>query len=80
VPASRPGKRPKRTFRKGDLVEWNSEAGRVRGTIRRKVTRPTRFKGYVRHASAEEPQYVIESSKTDHVAMHKGAALRKVQR
>ncbi|MFO1534928.1 MAG: DUF2945 domain-containing protein [Thermoplasmatota archaeon] len=66
------------TFRRGDHVEWNSEAGRVRGTILKKVTQEREFRGRVRHASRAEPQYVIQSDRTDHVAMHKGAALRKV--
>jgi hypothetical protein len=65
-------------FKVGDHVEWNSEAGRVRGTIQRKLTEETNFKGYVRHASREEPQYLIKSDKTDHLAMHKGSALKKV--
>jgi di/tripeptidase len=30
--------RKKDAFKVGDHVEWNSEAGRVRGTIKRKVT------------------------------------------
>jgi len=62
----------------GDHVEWNSEAGRVRGTIKKKVTCPIRFKGYTVHASREEPQYLIKSDKTDHFAMHKGSALKKI--
>jgi hypothetical protein len=33
-------------FKRGDLVEWNSEAGLVRGTIQKKVTREITFKGY----------------------------------
>ena len=33
-------------FKPGDHVEWNSEAGRVRGTIQKKVTREITFKGY----------------------------------
>jgi hypothetical protein len=66
-------------FKRGDLVEWNSEAGRVRGTIQRKVTSEIVFKGYRRHASKEEPQYIIKSDKTDHVAIHKGSALKKVK-
>jgi len=66
-------------FRRGDRVEWNSEAGRVRGVIVKKVVSDTRFKGYVHHASKEEPQYVIRSLKTDHVAMHKGTALKHVR-
>lgn len=57
-------------------MRWNSEAGRVSGVIIRKLTRKTRFKGYVRHASKDEPQYMIKSDKTDHVAVHKGSALR----
>lgn len=35
------------------------------------------FKGYTHHASKEEPQYEIESDKTDHVAMHSTSALRR---
>jgi hypothetical protein len=65
-------------FKVGDHVSWNSEAGRVRGTIRKVVTSPIEFKGYKVHASKDEPQYEIESDKTDHIAMHKGAALTKV--
>ena len=63
-------------FRRGDHVEWNSEAGRVRGVIIKKVVSDIRIKGYVHHASREEPQYLIQSDKTDHVAIHKGQALR----
>lgn len=65
-------------FKKGDHVEWNSEAGRVRGKIVKKVTSEVTFKGYVRHATKEEPQYVIKSDKTEHIAMHKGSALKKI--
>jgi hypothetical protein len=65
-------------FKAGDHVEWNSEAGRVRGTIRRKHTSEVTFKGYKVHASKEEPQYLIKSDETDHLAMHKGSALRKI--
>ena len=66
-------------FRVGDHVSWNSEAGRVRGHITRVVTSTIRFKGYTVHASRDEPQYEIKSDKTDHVAMHKGSALRKLR-
>jgi len=61
----------------GDHVSWNSEAGRVSGTIIRIHTRNVNYKGYTHHASADEPQYEIKSDKSDHVALHKGAALRK---
>lgn len=68
-----------KSFKIGDHVEWNSEAGRVRGTIIKKVTSEIEFKGYQRHASKEEPQYMIQSDKTDHVAMHKESALKKLR-
>ena len=68
----------KKRFRRGDHVSWNSEAGRVRGRITRVITTRTRFKGYTAHASQDEPQYEIKSDKTDHIAMHKGSALRKL--
>ncbi|HEY2400214.1 MAG TPA: DUF2945 domain-containing protein [Steroidobacteraceae bacterium] len=32
------------------------------------------------HASRDEPQYEIKSDKTDHVALHKGMALRRLRR
>ena len=64
-----------KSFKRGDHVAWNSEAGRVRGVILKKTVSDVRFKGYVHHASKEEPQYFIKSDKTDHVAIHKGAAL-----
>jgi hypothetical protein len=67
-------------FRHGDHVEWNSEAGRVRGTIQKKVTSETVFNGYKRHASKDEPQYIIKSDKTDHLAIHKGSALKKIRK
>ena len=67
-------------FRRGDHVEWNSEAGRVRGTIKKTIASAIKFKGYTVRASKEEPQYLIKSDKTDHMAMHKGAALKKITR
>lgn len=65
-------------FKVGDHVEWNSEAGRVGGTIKKKHISEITFKGYTVHALKEEPQYLIKSDKTDHLAMHKGSALQKI--
>ena len=67
-------------FNVGDHVEWNSEAGRVRGTIKKEISSSITFKGYTVHASKEEPQYLIKSDTTDHLAMHKGSALEKLQK
>ena len=68
----------KHEFKVGDHVEWNSEAGRVCGTIKKKITSAIKFKTYTVGATAEEPQYLIKSDKTEHMAMHKGAALKKI--
>ena len=56
----------------------SSEAGHVQGTIKKKVTSAIKVKTYIVHASKEEPQYLIKSDKTDHMAMHKGSALRRL--
>ena len=64
-------------FKVGDQVTWNSEAGHVRGKIIRVHTKNVDYKGYTHHASTADPQYEIKSDMTDHIAMHKGSALRK---
>ena len=64
------------TFKPGDHVEWNSEAGLVRGVILKKVVAGYNYKGYIHHATKDDPQYLIQSDKTDHVAIHKGGALK----
>jgi len=69
----------KRTFKVGDHVTWSSEAGRVSGTIIKVHTKDVDYKGYVHHASKDDPQYEIKSHKTDHIAMHKGPALKRVK-
>jgi Hypervirulence associated proteins TUDOR domain len=67
-------------FKVGDHVTWNSEAGRVSGRIVKVHAKDVDYKGYVHHASKDDPQYEIKSDKTDHVALHKGAALRLMRR
>jgi hypothetical protein len=65
-------------FKVGDRVGWNSEAGHVSGTIIRIHVRDFDYKGHTHRASPESPQYEIKSSKTDHIAAHKGSALTKL--
>jgi hypothetical protein len=67
-------------FKPGDHVSWNSEAGRVSGRIVKVHAENVDWKGYVHHASKDDPQYEIKSDKTDHVALHKGTALRLMRR
>jgi len=62
-------------FKIGDHVGWNSEAGRVSGHIIRVHTAELNWKGYIHHASEQDPQYEIRSDKTTHVALHRGRAL-----
>ena len=65
-------------FKVGEHVGWNSEAGQVSGRIVRIHTQDFDWKGYTHHASADEPQYEIQSDKTSHVAVHKGSALQRL--
>jgi len=67
-------------FKVGDHVTWNSEAGRVSGRVVKVHAKGVDWKGYVHHASKDDPQYEIKSDKTDHVALHKGTALRLMRR
>jgi hypothetical protein len=66
------------SFKVGDHVSWNSEAGHVSGKIVKIHTSNFPYKGYTHHASKDDPQYEIKSDKTDHIAAHKGSALRKL--
>ena len=67
-------------FESGDHVSWNSEVGRVSGRILKVHTKNVNYKGYIHHASKDDPQYEIKSDKTDHIALHKGSALRRLRR
>jgi hypothetical protein len=51
----------------------------VSGTIVAIHTRDFQYKGHTHRASHDDPQYEIKSDKTDHVAAHKGSALRHVR-
>lgn len=66
-------------FKVGDRVKWNSEAGFVTGTIIKIHSSDFDYKGYTHHATPNDPQYEIKSSKSNHVAAHKGATLSKVE-
>jgi Hypervirulence associated proteins TUDOR domain len=42
-----------KTFKIGDRISWNSEAGRVSGTVIRVHTHNIDHKGYTHHASSD---------------------------
>jgi hypothetical protein len=67
-------------FRVGNHVTWNSEAGQVSGRIVKVHTKNVTYKGYVHHASKDNPQYEIKSGETDHIALHKTTALKLLRR
>ncbi len=62
----------------GDHVRWNSEASYVSGHIQKIHSRDRAWKGDVRHCSVEDLKYELKSDKTEHLAMHKGSALRQL--
>jgi Hypervirulence associated proteins TUDOR domain len=67
-------------FKVGDRVEWNSEAGYLIGTITTKVTTEINFKGYVRHASEKDPQFIIKNDTNNLEVMQRGALLRPARK
>jgi hypothetical protein len=69
-----------KTFKIGDHVSWNSEAGCASGRIVKVHTKNVNYKGYIHHASMDAPQYEIKSDKTDHIALHKAVALKFFRR
>ena len=68
-----------RAFKVGDHVGWNSEAGHVSGRIIKVHTSDTEYKGHMHRCSKDDPQYEIKSDKTEHVALHKGSALHRIE-
>ena len=67
------------SFKIGDHVQWNSEAGHVSGSITKIHTSDFDYKGYTHHAAKDDPQYEIKSDKSDHVAVHKSSALSLIK-
>ncbi len=67
-------------FKRGDHVEWGFHDVRVRGRIQKKVTSDITFQGHRRHASLQEPQYILKSDKTGKLTMHKGSVLTKIKK
>ncbi|WP_122846866.1 DUF2945 domain-containing protein [Pseudomonas viridiflava] len=66
------------SFKVGDTVRWNSEAGEIRGKVTKVHVKDVEFMGKHRPASKDSPQYEVKSDKTGHLAMHHEDALHKV--
>jgi hypothetical protein len=63
-------------LKKGDRVSWNSHGGTAKGHVVRKQTTPTDIKGHHVAASADNPQFIVETDDGKRAA-HKPSALRK---
>lgn len=62
---------------KGDEVSWKSHGHDVTGKVTKKHTDRTRAAGRTVDASAEEPQYEVESDSSGRSAVHKPDSLKK---
>ncbi|WP_240803903.1 DUF2945 domain-containing protein [Streptomyces sp. A0592] len=65
---------------RGDGVSWKSHGRTVNGTVKRKITERGRVAGRTVDASAEEPQYEVESDASGRSAVHRPEALRRRRR
>lgn len=66
-------------LKKGDKVEWNTSQGKTEGKIKKKLTEPTDIKDHHVAASEDNPEYLVESSKSGKKAAHKPESLKKVK-
>ena len=62
---------------RGDRVEWNTSQGKTSGKVKKKLTSATKIEGHEAKATADDPQYLVESEKTGAEAAHKPDALDK---
>lgn len=61
----------------GDHVEWQTSQGKTEGVVKKRLTSPAKIKGHKVAASKDNPELLVESSKTGKRAAHKPEALKK---
>ena len=66
-----------KTFKAGDRVSWEHNQGTSTGKVVRKLTSPTKIKTHKVAASKDNPEYLVESTRTGARAAHKPSELRK---
>ena len=66
-----------KTFKAGETVKWDHSQGTTTGKVVRKLTKATTIKTHKVAASADNPEYLVESGKTGSRAAHKPSELRK---
>ncbi len=64
-----------KNFRTGQKVSWSSHGGTAHGKVVRKLTSATDIKGHHVAASADTPEYLVETGDGSRAA-HKPGALR----
>lgn len=69
----------KPTLKKGDQVEWETSQGKTEGTIKKKLTSPTKIKDHKVAASKENPEFLVETSGSKKEAAHKPDSLKKIK-
>jgi len=67
-----------KTLKKGDKVEWETSQGKTTGNVKKKLTSPTKIKKHEVKASKENPEYLVETSKSKKLAAHRPETLKKV--
>ena len=66
-----------KTLKAGDRVSWRSHGGKAHGEVVKKVTKAMSIKGHKVAASAENPEYLVETDDGKRAA-HKAEALTKL--
>ena len=55
----------------GDQVEWRASQSKIKGVVKKILIKPIMIKSHHVTASAENPQYLVESAHSKSKAAHK---------
>jgi len=66
----------KTNLKKGDEVEWQTSQDTTSGTVKKKLTSPTKIKSHQVAASKDNPEYLVETE-SGKKAAHKPETLKK---
>ena len=64
-------------LKRGDKVEWETSQGKTTGTVKKKLTSPTKIKTHKVAASKGNPEYLVETAGSKKLAAHQAEALKK---
>ena len=67
-----------KSLKAGDKVEWETSQGKTTGTVKKKLTAPTKIKSHKVAASEDNPEYLVETTETKKEAAHKPESLKKI--